>query len=258
MPRSYHTKPADFRSAKAVTDAFFGDPSKGTSAYQRFQNDQRAALAEDVQGNEYRMPKPVDVRINKEHKKSYKGDPSNLIDTKMKLGTVAVFEGQSADVDLYKAARDAFDALVRAAPVDSGKYRRSFEFVVDDRYVGRSLSRNAVKRTSIIGILNRMDYASTLESPGKARTTGKRWPRPFRRAWPRILKAAKRGSYDARLGFVSSKVAGDPTTVTGKQKYYTMPIIELGQLNTLRGAYTFKFIKRRSQAQRNRARSKRS
>ena len=257
----------DFASAQAFQKALFGHP-KG--AFGVLEDAQQDAMVEEVQRvqRDSSIQKPESFRGQKGTQVTAKVPLSAAAAyvKDMPFATVLrlwdTSEAKGADQDILPTAIRMMALLkLMAGPSSNARknhthrYRDGFRYVIGDvpyKFVPAGLDY------TVIGITNVAPHAPTLENPG--------WPRPFTKGWQKIQRLATKENFDAKFTYLSGssipqfrkayfESLGDPpgsafpirsTTPYGvylrasdyghrRLIRYTVPVIWLGPLNSMRG-----------------------
>ena len=140
-----------------------------------------------------------------------------------------------ADANLTKIATELKRTLESLAPIDSGHYKTSFRFVVGGKIVSSLPTPLGV---TVVGVTNTAYYAAHIDST-------KSKIRPFVKALAWLRGHPEKPRFDARLGpYLPISMATESVQSKGKQKAYTLPVLYVGQLNSLTG----KGVRRRSRS----------
>lgn len=277
MPRVVKLPPERLTSGTALLNALFGAQSfavdkqgntnvsaqaagltSGDSFVRRVEGDQRAAAVRDAIAvtRIYKAPNEwAFVILNDARISNYPGSPAPLA-RRMNLSSLLVLyaeiEAAIQALDLAKVLRSIKVAVIRyqgprpasmPGPHPRGLYRRSHEIWVNGRRSNPSLGSLLDDPNAFGQVLNRLDYASTLET--------KEYSRPYTKA---LKDAVKRfgGDWDIRMDFYSARAFGGNIrtsryTAKRKDREYTIPVITVAPANTLRNANrtTPNFIRRR-------------
>lgn len=247
-------------TGNALLNSLFGPDRRAGTFVEGMQEDQRELCADDAVevSRIYATPDEWDhVIVNRRRLEPYRG-PAAYIAKQMKIGSRAsLFTGPAdeATTDLATVLLDIYVIVVQSSPVRPGwmrgphargLYRRSHEIWVNGRRAS-TLSAGVYDNPSDFGqILNRIDYASTLETPENRK--------PYQRAFKKAR--AKYGyDWDMRLEYAQAKAFGGNIktsryTSKRKDREYAIPVITVAPLNTLDQTGEFVWVKRRTAKQR--------
>ena len=207
---------SEFRSVRALMD------------HDRLEDVDRVTARDEAYGN---IPKVVDGRVGLRNVKGYKGSKRKLL-REMPWASIAVLTpvGGFARADLTGELRWLMQALIAASSpfASSGHYRSSFRYVV-----GASAQRGIPRgnQWTIAGVTNVAAYASALENM--------RSKQVFRRVFSKLQTRSRKKNYDVRLTYLLNT-----TEISGKGISYPAPVIQIGQLNSMRGRTGLQFRKR--------------
>jgi hypothetical protein len=259
--------PRDFASAQAFQSALFGHPKGAFGVLHEAQQDllegDVAAAVRDpalVSPETFRGQKGTVIQAGIPRSQAaafVRGMPFSTVLRLWEPG-----EAKGAVQDILPTAIKVMAMLKLLAPPSTGRrknhtfrYRDGFRYVIGDvpyRIVPAGLDY------TLIGITNVVPYASTLENPT--------WQRPFARVWARVQRMASAENFDAKFTYLAGsslpqfrkayfESLGDPPgssyprgSVTPYGVYlrasdygqrrlirYTVPIIWLGPLNSMKG-----------------------
>jgi hypothetical protein len=226
-----------------MLNVFFADAGRDFEEQARL--DQNAALVEDALevGQVYGFPEEFEiVKVNTSRFPKYKGHPSQLIN-RMWLGSSALFTSLKDD-NILIPVRKALEILhqLSAPSVKTGGYIGGhFAYVNRRRYNLATVPKELDEDIVVAQVVNRVDFASTMETP--------EYHRIYQKAFTR-LRREYRGKWDIRLEFsVPSAFGGNIYTSTyrpGRFPVYNIPVLTIAELNTLPRAGQFVTFKRRT------------
>jgi hypothetical protein len=231
MAKAVYIKDADIRAggnraALAVTGA--GREFK--SVLGLMDHDRREDLARVTAMDErYKnIPETVEGRVGTTNVRNYSGSKAKLLKDKSTWASVSVLTpvGGFQRADLTGELRWVMQTLLAAASpfASSGRYRSSFRYVVGG-VPQRGIPRG--DKWTLAGVTNVAAYASALENMREHKV--------FRRTFTKVQARARLKNYDARMFYLTGVSEG---------RKYPSPMIQIGQLNSMRGKTGLQFRQR--------------
>lgn len=244
--------PKTIAVGNAMLNAFFAD--RGKTFIQGVQDDMTKAFSKelpilDKAGGVYFPEKWAEVAINQTRIKDLPSKRTYKEARQLKIGFTAVYTSDGvARTPLADVLRKIQAMLVNGSPVRTGRYKAAHEIFYNG---SRGLpSKESQKETDFGQIVSRLDYSSALETADFARRA------KFQTYQTVLSKISSQklwaDEYDITGNFSgAAPFGGLVITSTYRDGYipqYTIPVITVAPLNSLkaRSKGNFVYIKRRS------------
>ena len=224
--------PRDYANGEAFLNAMIG--GSGTTFAQSMEIDQQLALAEDAQDviRTYGAPdRWAYVEVNKLRAKGLPYEQTVSYVSQMDLGSRANFFAEEQDRDITKVVEAGYKLLLKYSAYKTGFYKQRHQMYIDNRPHTVGMNRDTTPDS--FGLLvNRVEYASTLESQGQNAMT---------KAYAKTYYALRR-KYGKDWSIVYFFVNPDKIQPPGHfrkpsrmwaRSTYTLPAIEIAPLNAL-------------------------